>query len=177
MIFAKIVNRLKRIYFKKVLERQCGYKLPNVIVLGEVRIESCKIDIGDNVVLYPRVTFSGSGIIKIGRGSKIGQDCIIFANSESGGVTIGENTIIAAQTYIIDSNHQIQKALNIVDQGLDSAPIYIGSDVWIGANCSIIKGAKIEDHAVIGAKSLVNSIISENKIAFGVPAKERGTRP
>ena len=174
-IFEKIHNHYKRKYYKKLLERNCGHKLPNVTVLGEIRIEACKLEICDNVILYPRVTFSGSGHIKIGRGSKIGQDCIIYASSD-GGVTIGDNTIIAAQTYIIDSNHNIAVNIEIVEQGLISSPIMIGNDVWIGANCSIIKGAKIEDHAVIGAKSLVNSIITEKSIAFGIPAKIHAIR-
>lgn len=176
MIIVKICNHFKRLYYKRMLERKCGKKLPGVIVLGEIRIESCQIIIDEDVILYPRVTFSGSGKIRIGKGSKIGQDCIIFSNSDGGGVTIGEDTIIAAQTYIIDSNHQIIKGTNIADQGLDSSPVQIGNDVWIGANSSIIKGANIGDHAVIGAKSLVNSTISENAIAFGIPAKEHGVR-
>lgn len=134
------------------------------------------MDIADNVIFYPRVSFSGTGVVKIGRGSKIGEDCIIYSNSDGGGITIGEDTIIAGQTYIIDSNHNISANEKIVEQGLTALPISIGNDVWIGANCSIIKGAKIEDHAVIGAKSLVNTTIAENSIAFGVPASEYSKR-
>lgn len=49
--------------------------------------------------------------------------------------------------------------------------IVIGNDVWIGAQTTILKGAMIRDHAVIGANSIVNSEISENVIAAGNPAK------
>lgn len=49
--------------------------------------------------------------------------------------------------------------------------IIIGEDVWIAAQCSILKGARIHNHAVIGAQSLVNSEIPENAIAVGTPAK------
>jgi len=172
----EIIKRLKCRYYKEILERNCGRKLPTVRVLGEIRIEGCKLDIAEDVIFWPRVSFTGDGIVKIGSRSKIGQDCIIFANSDGGGVTIGEDTIIAAQTYIIDSNHNIEPNKKIAGQGLNASPILIGSDVWIGANCSIIKGARIADHAVIGAKSLVNSYIAENTIAFGTPAKEHRKR-
>lgn len=171
MILYRILNRLKCRYYKKLLEHNCGRKLPTVRVLGEIRIEGCKLDISDYVVLYPRITFFGTGNISIGRGAKIGENCIIYSNAKGGGVKIGEDTIIAAQTYIIDSNHNMAKDKKIVDQGLTASPINIGDDVWIGANCSIIKGAQIGSHSVIGAKSLVNSVIPEYKIAFGVPAK------
>lgn len=56
--------------------------------------------------------------------------------------------------------------MDVADDG-----IFIGKDVWIGAQCSIIKGAYINNHAIIGAQSLVNSEIPENAIAVGTPAK------
>ena len=171
MILYSIWNRLKCKYYKKYLERKCGKKLPTVRVLGEIRIENCSLDISENVIFYPRITFSGTGKVKIGRGAKIGENCIIYSNSNGGGIDIGSDTIIAAQTYIIDSNHEIAADKKIVDQGLIATPIVIGDDVWVGANCSVIKGAKIGSHSVIGAKSLVNSSIPEYKVAFGIPAR------
>jgi acetyltransferase-like isoleucine patch superfamily enzyme len=61
----------------------------------------------------------------------------------------------------------------IRDQENDVAEngISIGSDVWIAAQCSILKGANIHDHAIIGAQSLVNRDIPANAIAVGTPAK------
>ena len=175
MFIVRVVEHIKKKYYKRILEKNCGCKLPTVTVLGEIRIESCKLEISDHVILYPRVTFSGGGYIRIGDGSKIGQDCIIYSNPR-GGVSIGSDTIIAAQTYIIDSNHDIECDKRIVDQGLNSSPITIGNDVWIGANCTVIKGSKIGDHCVIGAKSLVNSEIPNDVIAFGIPAKVHSKR-
>ena len=45
--------------------------------------------------------------------------------------------------------------------------IFIGKDVWIGAQCFILKGAKINNGAVIGAQSLVNKEIPSYAVAFG----------
>ncbi len=169
-IIYRIFNRLERYLNKKELERRVGKKLPKVTVLGRIYFQGAKIDCGDNVVLYPGVTFSGSGLIKLGNNCKIGQNVIIYAGKNSE-VSVGENTIIAGQTYIIDTNHQMYKGELISNQKLESSPIRIGNDIWIGANCSIIKGAQIGNGAVIGAKALVNSVIEENGIAVGVPAK------
>ena len=52
-----------------------------------------------------------------------------------------------------------------------SGKIYIGNDVWIAENCTILKGSIINDGAVIGAKSLVNGEINSFGVAVGVPAK------
>ena len=50
-----------------------------------------------------------------------------------------------------------------MEQKNECAPIHIGSDVWLGANVVVIKGANISDGAIIGAMALV--------IAVGIPAK------
>ena len=57
-----------------------------------------------------------------------------------------------------------------------SEKITIGSDVWLGANVTVLKGVHIGDGAVIGAKALVNKDVSDNNIVAGVPAKSIGVR-
>ena len=49
--------------------------------------------------------------------------------------------------------------------------IFIGKDV-----CSILKGAKINNGAVIGAQSLVNKEIPSYAVAFGTPAEVKSYR-
>ena len=51
------------------------------------------------------------------------------------------------------------------------APVEIGNDVWIAANVTVLKGSKIKDGAIIGAKALVKGEIPENSIAVGIPSK------
>ena len=74
-------------------------------------------------------------------------------------------------TYIIDCDHGIEAGTLIKKQENICAPINIGNDVWIAANCVILKGVTISDGAVVGAKALVNRDIDENAIAVGIPAK------
>jgi len=50
-------------------------------------------------------------------------------------------------------------------------PVQIGSDVWIGANCTILGGVQIGDGAVVGAGSIVNKDIPAYAIAVGNPAR------
>lgn len=47
----------------------------------------------------------------------------------------------------------------------------IGNDVFIGANVTVLDGAKIADGAVIGAGAVVVNDIPPYAIAVGVPAK------
>jgi acetyltransferase-like isoleucine patch superfamily enzyme len=50
-------------------------------------------------------------------------------------------------------------------------PIIIGSDVWIGANCTIIGGVKIGKCSIIGANSFVNKDIPDYSLAYGSPVQ------
>ena len=79
--------------------------------------------------------------------------------------------MIAANCYIIDSNHGIVQDILMREQPLDSSPIIIGEDVWIGTDCQVLKGRRIDSGAVIGAGSLVNRDIPANAIAAGIPAR------
>jgi len=69
-------------------------------------------------------------------------------------------------------NHGTKKNKLIREQDNTSSPIFIGEEVWIATHVSIIKGSKIENGAIIGANSLVNSFIENYSICVGTPAKK-----
>ncbi len=152
------------------LRKRLKYLGGGVKVYGKIHHINPNVQVGNNVEIYPGVQFFGDGNIVIGNNVAIGNYTIIYASKEAG-VYIGDNVQIAAQSYIIDTNHGIKKGILIKDQPNESAPIHIGSDVWIAANTVILKGVTIADGAVVGANALVNENIPNNGIAVGVPAR------
>lgn len=96
-------------------------------------------------------------------------------------LTIGNHVNIGGNCVIMDTDvHQIdylarrgEKAYHADDAetGVQSAPIVIEDDVWIGTNCTILKGVTIGTKSVIGAGSVVTKSIPANSIAAGVPCK------
>ena len=66
-----------------------------------------------------------------------------------------------------------QKSINKEDKAtiVQCAPIVIENDVWIGANCIVLKGVTIGARSVIGAGSLVTKSIPADCIAAGNPCK------
>ncbi len=100
----------------------------------------------------------------------IGQNTVICA-SKQGGVTIGDNTLISAQCYIIDMDHGISKDNLISQQENVVGQVVIGRDCWLGANVTVLRGSIIEDGAVLGAKIIVKGRIPKNAVAVGIPAK------
>lgn len=126
--------------------------------------------IGNNVTIYPNVMFFGEGKIIIEDNVKIGNNVVIYA-SKGSYIHVKKLSSIAANSYLIDCNHGIAVGVPIQSQELDSRPVEIGPDVWVGAGCIIGKGSIIGEGAVIGANSFVNKNVEPYTIVGGSPAK------
>ena len=79
--------------------------------------------------------------------------------------------MIAAQCYLIDTDHGTAKKDLMRNQGNSVSHIEIGEDCWLAANVTVLKGSVIHDGAVVGAKALVKGEILPYTINIGIPAK------
>ena len=171
LLIDRIIKKITLVYRKAVFRRKIKCPHKSFFLVGNVHLINTNIKLGKNVTIYPDVMFWGDGPIVIGDNVDIGTNTIIYSSKQSGGITIGNNSIIAAQCYIIDMDHGTAKDIPIVKQSNSAAPITIGEDVWLGANVTVLKGSNIANGAVIGAKALVKNNIPENAIAVGIPAR------
>lgn len=160
-----MLDRIRLFFIKRKIKKLGD----NLSVMFPFYLWCPNVIIGNNVKIFPNVTFWGEGDIIIDDNVKIGHNVIINV-SKGSRVHIGSDSLIAANTYIIDSNHAMSRDCIIRNQGCVCSPIEIGSDVWIGASCVIGKGAAIQKGAVIAANSFVNSEIPEYSVAMGTPA-------
>ena len=85
-------------------------------------------------------------------------------------ITIGDACNIANNVVIVDHDHRLGK--NDVEDGLESTPVHIGKNVWIGANAVILRGVSIGDGAIIAAGAVVNHDILAYEVWGGIPAKK-----
>ena len=170
LLFDRILQKIIRTYRKAVFRKKINCPHKDFNLVGRVTLINTNIKLGKNVTIYPDVMFFGDGEIVIGENVDIGKDTIIYS-SANGGVKIEDNTVIAAQCYIIDMDHGIKADQLISSQDNSVEEVVIGKDVWLSANVTVLKGSKINDGAVIGAKALVKGEIPQNAVAVGVPAK------
>lgn len=170
LLFDRLNNKIKRNYRKRLFKAMIGCNHNDFSIVGDVTVINKNIKLGHNVTIYPNVMFWGDGEIVIGDNVDIGNGTVIYA-SKTGGVTIGNNTNIAAQCYIIDMDHGIKDGELICNQENTVEKVTIGSDCWIDANVTVLKGSKIDNGAIIGAKSLVKANVPENSISIGIPSK------
>lgn len=109
------------------------------------------------------------GFIRIGRNCSIQYGCMLYG---VGGLEIGDDTRVAADTVITPMNHTFADLTTPIWQQPETAVgIRIGSDVWIGNGVRILDGVEIGNGCVIGAGSVVTKSIPPFSIAVGVPAR------
>ena len=144
----------------------------------------------------PAIFKSKQGKIRLGRsvrfqslswGNLIGVNhkCIISvhdrallsvgSNTRFSGVTIGAfKEIIIGRNCKIGANCLITDSDWHSDDERSNAPrsIIIGDNVWLGYNCTILKGVRIGEGAMIGANSTVTKDVEPYEIVAGNPAKK-----
>jgi acetyltransferase-like isoleucine patch superfamily enzyme len=134
-----------------------------------------QIVLGDHCTVYRgALLYPYGGRIKIGNRVGINPYCVIYGH---GGVTIGNDVMIATGCVIIPANHNItdlDRPMN--SQGLTTKGIVIEDDVWLAARVTVLDGVHIGRGAVIGAGAVVTKEIPAYAIAVGVPARVVGSR-
>lgn len=117
---------------------------------------------------------SYGGTIVTGERVFIGPNCVLYGH---GGLTIGDDTMIATSTVIVPANHNFRDASQrIRSQGLSQRGIEIGRGVWIAAHATVLDGVTIGDGAVVAAGAVVNHDVEPRAVVGGVPARVIGHR-
>ena len=126
------------------------------------------IYIGKGTKVVGPIYIGTAAKLKIGQNCWIGKDFEVVGN---GSVTIGDKCDIAPKVVFSTGSHEISNdPTRRAGEGI-SYDIYVESGCWIGVRTTIVGNITIGSGSVIGACSLVNKSICENKVCFGVPAK------
>lgn len=133
---------------REFLEKLTGRELaPNVRILAPFHTD------------YGRNTFFGENVF-------VNTNCTFM---DRGGITTGENTLIAPNVSITTINHNLDPQKRDVTT---CQPVKIGANVWIGIGAIILPGITIRDGAVVGAGSVVTKDVAANAIVVGNPARQ-----
>lgn len=87
----------------------------------------------------------------------------------SGGITIGNDVLIASHT-VITSLTRDRNAACFRETTL-RAPVAICDNVWIGAGAIILPGVTVGSGSIIAAGAVVTRDVPANAVVAGVPAR------
>lgn len=131
-----------------------------------------KIVIDRKCIIKDEVEFTSevdSGYLYLSQGVQINRGVQI---DYSGGVRLGENVLVSAESILYSHGH-----------GYDPrsfprfAPLTIGEGAWIGVRCIVLPGvSSIGKFSIIGAGSVVTRAVPDRAIVAGNPAKCIGYR-
>jgi acetyltransferase-like isoleucine patch superfamily enzyme len=141
----------------------CDGRLPVLYSKG-------KVEIGERFITRGRIARCEIGAtvpdarLKIGDRVFINQGASVTATCY---VEIGDDTQIGPFTTIYDTNYHTVDP----DHPLQSAPVIIGTNVWLGHGVVVLPGSKIGDHTVVAAGSVVKGDLPPRVLAAGNPAQ------
>jgi len=187
-------------HLQRMLFKPAGLELEENVRLqrnSSINIENpyAKIKIGKNSVLYEdaKLEAYGHGEINIGRDSVIGNARIVSKYK----ITIGSGFLSSWNVFLqdydshpISANERRLQVKSMVDRfrpsfsseereptvpftwNFPGEEIVIGDNVWVGANCTILKGAKIGNGCIVAAGSVViRGEYPERSLLAGNPAR------
>ena len=144
-------------------------------------MKKCHISCKENslVKIYPfnvhgntAIIAGRNNIVEIGEYTTIKDAKFFLVASINTRVILGKDCMLSYNIMIRPNDGHTIYDKNTRQVKNTPQDIIIGNHVWIGANATILKGAKVPSNTIIGACSLVNKVfLEENTIIVGIPAK------
>jgi acetyltransferase-like isoleucine patch superfamily enzyme len=134
-------------------------------LIREVFEELTGKPVGDSFMLIPPF-FADYGLnITIGSSVFIHHGCMFMGH---GAIDISDQVMIGPKVNLITAGHPLEPDRR--RRFISSAPITVGTNVWIGAAATILPGVDIGADAVVAAGAVVTRDVPPASLAAGVPA-------
>ena len=130
---------------------------------------------GEGLRIHEGARFRNPHKTRIGDRVTIGVNNFLQAG---GGITIGDDTVLAPDVKIWSANHIFADPHRPVrEQGYQYREVKIGGNVWIGSNAFIMPGTELGDGCIVSAGSVVGAKnYPPFSILAGNPARLIGSR-
>lgn len=173
--FRAFVCVFKTAYWKLKYGQRLEIGSPQALYKAHISVDkNAKMILGSHLQNYNGglyLSCVNEGVLRMGNHCKFNANVCITCVKK---ITIGENCRFANNLVMIDHDHNLEDvtgslAKKNTPEGYEEFPgeeIVIGNGVWVGANCTILKGVHIGDNAVIAAGSVVRKDVPADTIYY-----------
>lgn len=147
--------------------------LGGVFVIGK-NFRSNNREMANPIGRFKKCSFvvGPKGKLLIGDNVGISSTAIVCHNS----IHIGNHVKLGGNVVIYDTdfhslNPNLRHEPELDKKNVQTGPVIIGDNAFIGAHSTILKGVTIGENSIIGAGSIVTKDIPKNEIWAGNPAK------
>lgn len=151
------IKRTAQLVFK------LNHTMPHTDEYNTVLKELFPDNLGEESMVFAPLTMIRSKDVRIGKHVVVMNGCLMMS---SGGITIEDDAMIAANVQLISNNHDPYDRPLLLCR-----PIHIGHGAWIGAGSTILPGVTVGEYAIVGAGSVVTKDVPAYAVAAGSPAK------
>lgn len=131
-----------------------GISLGKNVYVGRYSLVYCKggdITCGDRVNLGAHVTLFSSNSLEVGAGTMVGAYSYLLSGGE----------------YDLNSPVPFAQQSGMCTKG----PLSIGANCWLGARVTVLDGASVGEHCVLGAGTVVTQSVASHSLVLGVPGR------
>jgi len=125
--------------------------------------------IGSNSRISPGVRIWAPWNLIVGDEASIAHGVDLYCVDE---IKIGHHATVSQYAFLCGATHDIADP----HMCLVSAPIYIADQAWVCAGAFIGPGIRVQEGAVVGARSVVTRDVEAWSVVAGNPAKRIGER-
>lgn len=147
--------------------------------------ESAIVDLGASIGADSRIwhfahVCSGA---KIGRGVSLGQNVFVGNRANIGNNVKIQNNVSVYDDVLLEDDvfcgpsmvfTNVYNPRSAIERKSEYRPTLVRQGATLGANCTIVCGVEIGQHAFIGAGAVVNTDISAFALVVGVPGRQIG---
>ncbi len=134
----------------------------NVLELGarstfeafcRVQLQGGTVRLANDVHVRDLVLLKTKSVLEVGEWTVLSRGVHLHATA---GVRIGPHGAIGERSSFIDSDHTVGGSEPVLCRPLKAAPIVLGRNVAVSANCVLLRGTRVGENAVIAAGAVLN---------------------
>jgi maltose O-acetyltransferase len=156
--FHKFIDHFRKQLANFIPDISLGYRMKKSILnFGSI---------GDNCIIRNGIQYRYGQNIYLRDNVFINYNCLLL---DSEIIFLDKNVSLGPGVHIYTIDHKRKDSRSLVSS---KSPIYIGKNVWIGGNSTILPGVSVGENSIVRAGSIVNKNIEPNSLYVGVPVKK-----